>query len=302
MPAAACQSGLGRWGCSGTVRFVPDPALPLTLARPNFRGQYWPKVGGTTVGAIAIAGILFVAVFCGALLGMLFRRLLPNHHLSDGSKEIVRLCMGLVATMTALVLGLLIGSANSSYQSQRSEFERMSANLMLLDFTLAHYGPEAKEARALLHRTIALTFERIWPESDSQSSSLAAPEAMAAAGAFYDAVQALSPRTDVQRRLQSQALQISADAGRTRWLLIGGQDDSAIPTPFLVVLVFWLSALFASFGLFPPANATVIAVLFVCALSVSGAVFLILELDRPYDGLIRISDASLRNVLAQLSQ
>ena len=72
--------------------------------------------------------------------------------------------------------------------------------------------------------------------------------------------------------------------------------------PFLVVLVFWLTILFISFGLFAPPNATVIATLFVCALSVSGAIFLILELDQPFEGLIRISSAPLRNALAHLGQ
>jgi hypothetical protein len=72
--------------------------------------------------------------------------------------------------------------------------------------------------------------------------------------------------------------------------------------PFLVVMVFWLAVIFASFGLFAPRNATVIATLFVCALSVSGAIFLILELDSPFSGLLQISDAPLRNAIAHLGQ
>jgi hypothetical protein len=96
-------------------------------------------------------------------------------------------------------------------------------------------------------------------------------------------------------------MQISADLGRTRSLLLE-QTGGSIPMPFLVVLVFWFTVIFITFGLFAPPNATVIAVLLVCALSVAGAIFLILELDRPFEGLIQISDAPLRSALARLGQ
>src|SRR5689334_23977436 len=78
-----------------------------------------------------------------------------------------------------------------------------------------------------------------------------------------------------------------------------GQLD---PVPFLVVLVFWPCIIFASFGLFAPRNGTVIAAFFVCALSVSGAIFLILELDRSFEGLLQVSSTPLRSALSQLGQ
>jgi hypothetical protein len=252
------------------------------------------------VNAVRIGWVVFACVFGGALLGMLLRRNLPEHHLSSDSKDVVKLGMGLLATMSALVLSLLIASAKSSYDTERRGFERRSANLVLLDGALATYGPEAEEARALLRRSVVVMLERNGPQNPSPSSALDDSRTTAANKAVYGKIQQLSPQDDMQRSLKSQILQIAVELGRTRWLLVEEQEDSSIPMPFLVVLVFWLAVLFASFGLFGPPNATVIGTLFVCALSVSGAIFLILELDQPAAGLIQISSAPLRNALAHL--
>jgi hypothetical protein len=252
------------------------------------------------VNAVTIGWIVFACVFGGSLLGMLLRRGLPEHHLSSDSKDVVKLGMGLLATMSALVLSLLIASAKNSYDTERRGFEQMSANLVLLDGALANYGPEAQEARALLRRIVVVMLERFGSQNPSPSSTLDDSRTTAGGKALYSKIQELSPRDDAQRWLKSQILQIAADLGRTRSLLVEEQEDSSIPMPFLVVLVFWLAVLFASFGLFGPPNATVIGTLFVCALSVSGAIFLILELDQPAAGLIQISSAPLRNALAHL--
>jgi hypothetical protein len=243
-------------------------------------------------------GMVFACVFGGALLGMLLRKILPDDHLSSDSKDVVKLGMGLIGTMAALVLSLLISSAKGSYDTRSSEVAQLSANVMLLDRLLAHYGPEAREARDLLHRTTAGLIEQIWPGSGAGSS-----EARASAGseAFYDKIQALSPQNDAQRSLQAQALSVSVSLGQTRWLLVG-QSARSIPMPFLVVLICWLAFIFMSFGLFPRPNTTVIVALFVCALSFSSAIFLILELDRPFAGLIQISSAPMREALGRLGQ
>jgi hypothetical protein len=250
------------------------------------------------LSAIAIAGIVFACVFGGALLGMLLRRVLPAHHLADESKDVMKLGMGLVATMAALVLGLLIASAKSSHEAQRSGFEQMAANFILLDTALAHFGADAGDARAVLHRTVTIALQRIWPQDSAQSSRLDAPQTTAGAQTLLDRIQGLSARDDAQRWLQSQALQIAVELGRTRWLLFEEQQGTSIPMPFLAVLVFWLAVLFGSFGLFARPNATIIATLLVCALSVSGAIFLILEMDHPFKGMMQISSAPLRNALA----
>ena len=251
------------------------------------------------MSAIEISCIVLTCVFGGALLGMALHRILPEHHLSADSKDVIKLGMALTATMSALVLALLINSAKGSYDTQRNEVIQLSANVILLDRVLAHYGPETKEARESLRLTVAGTIDQIWPEnhlSRAESASTAT-----ASSAFYDRIQQLSPHNEDQRMLQAQALKMAIDTGQTRWLLFE-QGGHSIPMPFLVLLIFWVTIIFLSFGLFAPPNATVIATLFLCALSVSGAIFMILELDRPFGGLIQISSAPLRNAATEVGK
>ncbi len=250
------------------------------------------------MSTMAISGIVFACVFGGAMLGMLLRSIVPEHHLSSDSKDVVKLGMGLIATMSALVLALLIASAKSSHDTQSGEVIQVAAGFVQLDRVLAHYGPETKDARNLLRGLLA---RGIGPRGNYRSVSLDSAEMNAGADSFYEKIQQLTPRNDTQRSLHAQAIQIGADLGRTRSLLLE-QTGGSIPMPFLVVLVFWFTVIFITFGLFAPTNSTVIAVLLVCALSVAGAIFLILELDRPFEGLIQISDAPLRSALARLGQ
>jgi hypothetical protein len=242
--------------------------------------------------------LVFACVFGGALLGMLLRKILPDHHLDGDSKDVVKLGMGLIGTMAALVLSLLISSAKGSYDIRSSEVAQLSANVMLLDRVLEHYGPEARHARDLLRRSVAWVIDQTWPQRSARPSQ---QMPTAGAEAFYDTIQALTPKNDAQRSLQAQALTISTGLGQTRWLLVS-QGARSIPRPFLVVLVCWLALIFGSFGLFARPNATVIMGLVVCALSFSSAIFLILELDRPFEGLIQISSAPLREALGRLGQ
>jgi hypothetical protein len=250
------------------------------------------------MSAMAIGWIVFAIVFGGALLGMFVRALLPDHHLSTDSKDTVKLGMGLIGTMAALVLGLLVASAKSSYDTRTSEITQMSTNVILLDRIMAHYGSETKEARELLRQSVVQFIDQIWSGARSRPTQSAQP---GRAEGLYERIQALSPQNESQRWIQAQALTIAISLGQTRWLLVG-QSGSSIPVPFLVVLVFWLAVIFVSWGLFAPRNATVIATLFVCALSFSCAVFLILELDRPFEGLIQISSAPMRDALAVLGR
>jgi Protein of unknown function (DUF4239) len=251
-------------------------------------------VGPTDIGCIVMG-----CVFGGTLLGMVLHRILPEQHLNADSKDVIKLAIALTATMSALVLALLINSAKGSFDAQRNEVTQLSANAILLDRVLAHYGPETKEARALLSQTVAGMLDRIWPESRTATAQL--KPSGGGAEDFYDKIQELTPQNEIQRSLQAQALKLSIDLGQTRWLLFE-QHGSSIPMPFLVLLVFWVTIIFLSFGLFAPSNATVITSLFLCALSVSGAIFMILELDRPFGGLIQISSAPLQSAIAQIGK
>jgi len=253
------------------------------------------------MSSLEIAGIAFVCIFGGALLGMFLRTVLPDHHLGPDSKDVVKVGMGLIATMAALVLGLLTGSAKSAFDTQDAEVKQMAANIILLDRTLAHYGPDTKTIRDQIKRAMEYKLAMTWPE-DGSSARVDLPETTPAVEGIEDSIRALSPQNDVQRALQARALEICGGLLQTRWLMFGQQAGNAIQTPLLVVLVFWLAALFASFGLFAPRNATVIAVLCVSAMSVAGAILLILEMNQPFQGLIKVSSAPLRFTLAHLGQ
>ena len=248
---------------------------------------------------IAIRLIVLACVFGAALFGMFLRGVLPEQHLSADSKDTVRLGTGLIGTMTALLLGLLVASAKSFYDTQSSELTEMSAKIVLLDRVLAHYGPETKEVRDLLHGAVARTLDGLWPKDGRQHPQM---EPTAAGGEIlYDKIQELSPKNDTQRSLQAQTLNMAIDLGKMRWLMFA-QGGSFVSMPMLAMLVLWLAIIFASFGLFAPRNATTIATLFFCALSVSGAIFLIMEMYTPFQGLMQISSAPLRNALAHLGQ
>ena len=239
--------------------------------------------------------IAFACVFGGAVVGMLLRNSLPANHLSAESKETVKVGMGLVATMSALVLGLLVSSAKTYYDTQSAEVTQMSADVVFLDRLLAHYGPESKGARDALRFAVAGSLDRIWPGGVAHQVS----EVPTNREDLLDKIQALPSKDDKQRSLQAQALSIALGIGRTRWLMYQ-QLNVSVSKALLVVMIFWLTVVFFSFGLFAPRNGTAITSLFAAGLSVSGAILLILDMYTPYRGLIRISSAPLQSALAHL--
>lgn len=251
--------------------------------------------------SIVIAGIVFACTLGGAWLGMSLRKVLPESYLSEEAKEAIRLCSGLLATLAALVLSLLVASAKSGFDAQESGFQKLAANVVVLDRLLARGGQEASTAREALRRMASRTIDSLWPTDDSATSGLDADDITAEGDAFFAAIRDLGAGDVALRSVQEQALQLGADMARTRWLLSQRRDDASW-TPFLVVLLFWLSALFLSFGLFAPRNGAVVTALIVCALSTAGAVFLIMDLERPSEGLIQIPSTPLRYALSQLAK
>jgi hypothetical protein len=252
------------------------------------------------MSSLAIASIVFACVFGSGVIGLFLRTALPEHHLSDNSTGVVKLGAGLIATLAALVLGLLIASAKTYYDKIGDEVIQSAATVIQLDRALARYGPETKEARTLLRTAFASAVEVI-SSGGARLAKLDSSERLARTEQFQDKLWELAPRNDAQRAFQSRAAELSNELQRMRWLLIQ-QGEGSIPTPFLVVLVLWLAIIFAGFGLLSPRNATVVTTLIVCALSVSGAIFLIEEMNQPLDGVMKISSAPLRNALAHLGQ
>jgi hypothetical protein len=251
------------------------------------------------MNALNTALIALAIILGGAIVGASLRKALPERHLADDTKDLVRLGTGLIGTIAALVLGLLIAAANSSYDTQSGHIQHMAADVILLDQLLVQYGQEAKPAREELRRTIAPLADRIWRESQSDTAHNSTFEVTKSGEATASMILALAPQNEAQRVLKDRAIQIISDLAQTRFLLFE-QSGGSIPLPFLIVLIFWLAIIFMSFGMFSRLNPVSGIALIVFAVSAAGALFLVLELSNPFAGLMQISSAPLRDALAPL--
>jgi hypothetical protein len=248
---------------------------------------------------LGVSATVYACVIGGALFGVFMRRVLPPAHMSEESRQIVNVAIGLIATLAALVLGLLVASAKSSFDARIEEVKHSAAKIIVLDRNLRHYGAETRDVRETLRNVTQQRIDRTWGEHrESQQGKTGLAD-----DAGIEQVQArlwqLTPGNEMQRWLHARALSLASDLEQARWILVE-DTGSSIPTPFLVVLVFWLTVIFASLGMFAPRNGTVYAVMFVCALSVSTAIFLILEMDQPYEGILQISSAPLKTALEEM--
>src|SRR5262249_44571191 len=251
------------------------------------------------MSAVAISAVAFASIFGAMLLGMLLRSILPDRYFSAGSKEVVTLGIGVIATMSAVLLGLLISSTRTSYEEKRSEVIRMTADLIELDILLKDYGPEARSARPGMRDAVPAMVASIWRENAGfRPEANAVPDT--GAEAVLSELQELSPHDDGQRAKRDRALQVGLELARIQ-LLLFAQPANAISTPFITVLVLWLAFIFATFSIYAGANLLTVVVLFLCALAASSAIFLILDLDRPFGGLLQIPSAPFRYALPPLA-
>ena len=246
--------------------------------------------------------IVYGCILGGMLLGMFLRGVLHESHVSDESKDVMKLGVNMIATLAAVVLGLLIASAKADFDTINSGIIQVSSKIILLDRVMAHYGQETKEIRNQLRRGVASSIERHWPKEKTGQTEAMDPGSMALLEALQDKIRQLSPQNDEQRWLRSRASQVCSDIAESRWLLVEQRGLSSLSMPFFVMLASWLVIIFFILGLLSPRNATVIIVLLVCALSTVGSLYLIQELDRSYEGLITISSTPLRTALAILGR
>ena len=238
------------------------------------------------MSSMAISLIALACIFGGMLLGMILRTLLPAHHLSEDTRDAVKLGIGMIATMAALVLSLMISSAKGAFDTLNSGLRNNGTKIILLDRAMARYGPETREARGILKDGVNTAIERIWPaEKKSVDVKMIGGQSMTNKFVeLEEKLRELAPRNNDQRRLQSQALQFLGGIREGMFQLYEQVGQSSIPTPFLVLLVCWLTVIFFSIGLFTSPNTTVIVILFICAFSAASALYLILELDQPFGG------------------
>ena len=253
------------------------------------------------MSALTIALMAFVCMFGGVLVGACLRPLLPGHHVSADSRDVVKLGVGVIATQAALVLGLLVSSAKGAFDTMNAEITQAGAKIILLDHVLAGYGSETQDTRQHVQRSLRSTIDNIWPTQRGGASGMRVFESSTAWEEVSATIRALTPQTESQRGLKAQAVQIAGELAQLRWLSLE-QSRGALPTIFLIVLIFWFAVLFGTFGVLTPRNATVMTVMLVCALSVAGGVLLVLEMNQPLEGLIKASSAPLEHALDHLGR
>lgn len=250
--------------------------------------------------AISFVVILFV-IFSGALVGMLIGWFLPDQLASSEMKAVVSLSMAVVGTLSALVLGLLISSASSSLSTRDSEITRISTDVIQMDLLLRRYGPEADVARDSLRRYTAMKLNDLFPDGRDRTPNMDNPATFKILEQVQDAIFALSPGDERQRWLIGRVRQLADEVSETRWLVVE-QNSAGIPLPFLILLVFWLTLLFASYGLFAPRNVIATLALFLCAVAVAGGVEMVLDMSYPFAGLIHISSDPMRHAVEVINQ
>jgi hypothetical protein len=252
--------------------------------------------------SISVALLVFACTFGGALGAMLIGARLPPSHLSAETQRSVKLGMGMIATLSGLLLAMLVSTSKSAFDTADAEVKQVSAKLLLLDHILARYGYETRPARDELRHFMAIKIEQIWPPHSRATITPSVAGAGNALERTLDGLSELTPANSVQQELKSRALTMAGEIAQERWLIIEQNVGSTIPTPFLVIVIFWLTVLFVSFALFAPRNAVCVVAMLVCALSVATAIFLVMELGRPFGGLIHISSAAARNALLQMGR
>ena len=247
--------------------------------------------------SVLVAAIVFTLVFGGALAGMVLQRVLPKDQLGPEAKDAIRLASGLLVTMTALVLGMLVSAANTSYQDRKNELAEMASNFVEVDRLLASYGTETLGARTELRNLAQDSLDRIWRDRSIQESQLTPKDG---GKLLYDQLQTLVPRGATQMAAKSSAITASMSLRHTYWLMFLSSEENSLSFPLLAVVVSWLTAIFLSFGLFAPRNSTAVVSLVVCAIAVSAAIFVIMAMYTPFSGVMKISPYPIRGALRQM--
>jgi hypothetical protein len=251
------------------------------------------------MSAIQISVMAFACIFGGALIGMFLPRVLRKEYLSGDSSTTIKVAIGLVITMTGIVLGMLVNSARNSYYTRYDGLITTSADIILLDRLLANYGPDAQDARSELRSVVQSSLERVWGDRSSVRIELKPSQEVEG---VYVKVLALPAKIPEQNLAKTQAISLAMELMRTRWLILIGSRPDSMSTPMLVVMTSWLTAIFVSFGLFAPRNPAVLCTLFVSALAVSTAIFLIVQMNNPFTGILKVPEPPMRAAFDQLGK
>lgn len=254
------------------------------------------------MSTIAIGFIVSGCVFGGGMVALLLSPLLPDRHRSAEARDVVRLGIGVVSVLASLVLGLLTASADDAFHSVEEQLRSYAAELIQLDQLLRDYGTAADPIRKLLLRYTSEAYRTTWPEQGpAQSEPLESTGEGELLNRAMQGILSLTPANEAQHWLRGQALDVARRLIEQRWALLIGQHGTISPM-LMSIMVIWVIIIFASFGLNAPRNTIVMLAFLLCAASIGTSVFLILELDTPFSGIIMVSGEPMKNALDHLSQ
>ena len=238
--------------------------------------------------SLGIATFVLSALFLGAILGLLIGRRLPAHHLTSETRAVVSASMAVVGTMSALVIGLMISNGSTAFKARNSDVSLLASQIVQLDTLLRRYGPDSSEVRHALSRYATMTSEDLFPDRRGMTPNVDNSATRKALDETQDLLLTLKSGDYRQQWLSTQALQLTLAVGETR-ARMSQENVGSIPLPFLGAVILWLAVLFTSFGLFAPRNITAFVAIFLCALAISAAIKLVLDMDTPFDGLILLA-------------
>lgn len=252
------------------------------------------------MSSLTITAIVLCCLIAGSLLGLWFGARLPEPYRSPESRDAIKLATELLSVFAALVLGLLIASTKSAFDTTDAQIRQFATTLILLHQTLADYGPETAEPRMMLRSYTARALADNWQGDRASPKEIEDVEAGKLLVGVRTAILGLpggSPRRDA---LRTEAASMIEDALKMRLLLVERPESSINPL-FLEILIAWIALIFLSFGYTAPRNATVVTTLFLSAIALAACIFLIVEMDAPFEGLIRVSSAPMRSALAHMT-
>lgn len=246
--------------------------------------------------SILISLAIFASIFGAALLGMAIRKRVPDDHLGADAKDAIRLVTGITATMSALVLGMLVSSAKAYYDSWNTQIGEIASQVVTIDRLLAGYGPETAEIRVEFGQLVEDGVERIWPKRHSVQDL----KPKGNGEILSQEVELLTPKDAVQTANKSQIIPMISTLRESQWRMFLRTQQTTMPTPLLIVVVSWQAVIFVSMALFAPRNSTMLVTFAIGALTISTVVFIILKMYSPFKGILTISSAPITDALNQM--
>ena len=250
--------------------------------------------------SVALFSLALLFPLAGAGIGIAVRSRLPEHHLTHDATDVIKLAMGLMATLVALTLGLLIQSAKRYRTTVETEYKQILAGIVHLDEYLQAYGPEANQIREHVRQVAIRSFRERWPGEDFGPTEPLPDNGRNRYTEVQREIMALQPAGPAQRWFQAQALQVTNRIADLRWLVISQQTAHETLLPVFVLILLASAAIFGSFTLYVRPNATVVTVISLSALAIAGSTFLIVELNNPFRGLLHISSQAAHEVAQTL--